>query len=76
MEALNSMKGFIDKSREFERTDNKLGNPGFTDKVPSTVIDKEKAAEFARDITKLKDSRDWAGEILVAKKQFIKPRPC
>ena len=52
------MKGFIDKSREFERTDNKLGNPGFTDKVPSTVIDKEKAAEFARDITKLKDSRD------------------
>ncbi len=36
---------------------NKLGNPGFTDKAPAAVIDKEKekAAGFARDITKLKD---------------------
>jgi valyl-tRNA synthetase len=36
---------------------NKLGNPGFTDKAPAAVIDKEKekAAGFARDIAKLKD---------------------
>jgi valyl-tRNA synthetase len=63
------MKGLIDKDKEVERliksvekmdkeikrVNNKLGNPGFTDKAPPAVIDKEKAAGFARDITKLKD---------------------
>ena len=46
-----------DKDKEIERVNNKLGNPGFTDKAPPAVIDKEKekAAGFARDITKLKD---------------------
>ena len=46
-----------DKDKEVERVNNKLGNQGFTDKAPPAVIDKEKekAAGFARDITKLKD---------------------
>jgi valyl-tRNA synthetase len=71
MEVLIPMAGFIDKDqevarltksvekldKEIERVNNKLGNPGFTDKAPPAVIDKEKekAAGFARDITKLKD---------------------
>ena len=71
MEVLIPMAGFIDKDKEverltksvekldkeIERVNNKLGNPGFTDKAPAAVIDKEKekAAGFARDITKLKD---------------------
>lgn len=71
MEVLIPMAGFIDKdkeierltksveklNKEIERVNNKLGNPGFTDKAPPAVIDKEKekAAGFARDITKLKD---------------------
>jgi valyl-tRNA synthetase len=71
MEVLIAMYGFIDKdkeverliksveklNKEIERVNNKLGNPGFTDKAPPAVIDKEKekAAGFARDITKLKD---------------------
>ena len=71
MEVLIPMAGFIDKNKEverltksvekldkeIERVNNKLGNPGFTDKAPAAVIDKEKekAAGFARDITKLKD---------------------
>jgi valyl-tRNA synthetase len=65
------MAGFIDKDaeverlaksiekleKEVERVNNKLGNPGFTDKAPAAVIDKEKekAAGFTRDITKLKE---------------------
>jgi valyl-tRNA synthetase len=65
------MAGFIDKDqevarliksvekldKEIERVNNKLGNPAFTDKALPAVIDKEKekAAEFARDITKLND---------------------
>ncbi len=71
MEVLIPMAGFIDKDKEverltksvekldkeIERVNNKLGNPGFTDKAPAAVIEKEKekAAGFARDITKLKD---------------------
>jgi valyl-tRNA synthetase len=71
MEVLIAMYGFIDKDKEverliksvekldkeIERVNNKLGNPGYTDKAPPAVIDKEKekAAGFASDITKLKD---------------------
>lgn len=71
MEVLIPMAGFIDKDaevvrlnksieklgKELERVTNKLGNPGFTDKAPAAVIDKEKekAAGFERDIIKLKD---------------------
>ncbi len=71
MEILIPMAGFIDKDaevarlnkaiekleKEQERVNNKLGNPGFTDKAPAAVIEKEKekAAGFARDIVKLKE---------------------
>jgi valyl-tRNA synthetase len=71
MEILIPMAGFIDKDaeverlaksiekleKEVERVNNKLCNPGFTDKAPAAVIDKEKekAAGFTRDITKLKE---------------------
>jgi valyl-tRNA synthetase len=71
MEVLIPMAGFIDKDaevtrlnkaieklgKELERVNNKLGNPGFTDKAPAAVIDKEKekAAGFERDIVKLKE---------------------
>jgi valyl-tRNA synthetase len=71
MEVLIPMAGFIDKDaeverlvksvekleKEIERVNNKLGNPGFTDKAPAAVIEKEKekAAGFTRDIAKLKE---------------------
>ena len=71
MEILIPMAGFIDKDaeverlvksvekleKEIERVNNKLGNPGFTDKAPAAVIEKEKekAAGFTRDIAKLKE---------------------
>ncbi|ASP40121.1 valine--tRNA ligase [Bacterioplanes sanyensis] len=71
MEILIPMAGFIDKDAEvarlnksieklgkdLERVTNKLGNPGFTDKAPAAVIEKEKekAAGFERDISKLKE---------------------
>ena len=43
--------------KELERVQNKLGNPGFVDKAPEAVIEKEKekAAGFERDIAKLND---------------------
>ena len=55
MEILIPMAGFIDKDaeverlvksvekleKEIERVNNKLGNPGFTDKAPAAVIEKE-----------------------------------
>ncbi|WP_301387256.1 valine--tRNA ligase [Thalassolituus sp. UBA2590] len=71
MEVLVPMAGFIDKDAEvarltksidklgkdLERVQNKLGNPGFVDKAPEVVIEKEKekAAGFERDIAKLND---------------------
>uniref|UniRef100_UPI0025DB1AFD valine--tRNA ligase n=1 Tax=Thalassolituus sp. UBA6592 TaxID=1947665 RepID=UPI0025DB1AFD len=71
MEILIPMAGFIDKDaevarlnkaiekqeKEQQRVENKLSNPGFTDKAPEAVIakEKEKAAGFARDIVKLKE---------------------
>ncbi|WP_370305563.1 valine--tRNA ligase [Thalassolituus sp.] len=71
MEVLVPMAGFIDKDaevarlsksieklgKELERVQNKLGNPGFVDKAPEAVIEKEKekAAGFERDIAKLND---------------------
>jgi len=71
MEVLIPMAGFIDKDaevarlnkaiekleKEQQRVENKLSNPGFTDKAPEAVIakEKEKAAGFARDIVKLKE---------------------
>ena len=71
MEILIPMAGFIDKDAEvtrlnksieklgkdLDRVTNKLGNPGFTDKAPAAVIEKEKekAAGFERDIAKLKE---------------------
>ena len=71
MEVLIPMAGFIDKDaeitrlgksiekleKELERVTNKLGNPGFVDKAPEAVIEKEKekAAGFERDMTKLKE---------------------
>jgi len=71
MEVLVPMAGFIDKDAEvarltksieklgkdLERVQNKLGNPGFVDKAPEAVIEKEKekAAGFERDIAKLND---------------------
>ena len=71
MEVLIPMAGFIDKDaevvrlgksiekleKELERVANKLSNPGFTEKAPAVVLekDKEKAAGFERDIAKLKD---------------------
>ncbi len=71
MEILIPMAGFIDKDaeverlvksvekleKEIERVNNKLGNPGFTEKAPAAVIEKEKekAAGFTRDIAKLKE---------------------
>lgn len=71
MEVLVPMAGFIDKdaevarlsksieklSKDLERVQNKLGNPGFVDKAPEAVIEKEKekAAGFERDIAKLND---------------------
>ena len=71
MEVLIPMAGFIDKDAEverltksieklekdLERVQNKLGNPGFVDKAPEAVIEKEKekAAGFERDVVKLKE---------------------
>src|SRR5690554_6188530 len=71
MEVLIPMAGFIDKDaevvrlgksiekleKELERVANKLSNPGFTEKAPAVVLEKEKekAAGFERDIAKLKD---------------------
>jgi valyl-tRNA synthetase len=71
MEVLIPMAGFIDKDaeverlvksvekleKEIERVNNKLGNPGFTEKAPAAVLEKEKekAAGFTRDIAKLKE---------------------
>ena len=71
MEILVPMAGFIDKDKEvarltksieklqkdMERVTNKLSNPGFTDKAPAAVIEKEKekAAGFERDIAKLNE---------------------
>jgi valyl-tRNA synthetase len=71
MEVLIPMAGFIDKeaeisrltksieklAKDLDRVTNKLGNPGFVDKAPEAVIEKEKekAAGFERDIAKLKD---------------------
>ncbi|MCD8520837.1 MAG: valine--tRNA ligase [Saccharospirillaceae bacterium] len=71
MEVLIPMAGFIDKDaevarlgksiekleKELERVANKLSNPGFTEKAPADVLEKEKekAAGFERDIAKLKD---------------------
>ena len=71
MEILIPMAGFIDKDaeverlvksvekleKEIERVNNKLGNPGFTEKAPAAVLEKEKekAAGFTRDIAKLKE---------------------
>lgn len=70
-EVLIPMAGFIDKDaevarlgksiekleKELERVANKLSNPGFTEKAPAVVLEKEKekAAGFERDIAKLKD---------------------
>ena len=71
MEVLIPMAGFIDKDaevarlgksidkleKERERVTNKLANPGFTEKAPAAVLEKEKekAAGFERDIVKLKE---------------------
>ena len=71
MEILIPLAGFIDKDaevarlnkaiekleKEQERVNNKLNSPGFADKAPAAVIEKEKekAAGFARDIVKLKE---------------------
>ena len=71
MEVLIPMAGFIDKDaevarlgksiekleKELERVTNKLANPGFTEKAPAAVLEKEKekAAGFERDIVKLKE---------------------
>ncbi len=71
MEVLIPMAGFIDKDaevarlgksiekleKELERVTNKLANPGFTEKAPAAVLEKEKekAAGFERDIIKLKE---------------------
>jgi len=71
MEVLIPMAGFIDKDaevarlgksidkleKERKRVTNKLANPGFTEKAPAAVLEKEKekAAGFERDIVKLKE---------------------
>ncbi|MBE0484099.1 MAG: valine--tRNA ligase [Bacterioplanes sp.] len=71
MEVLIPMAGFIDKDaevarltksiekleKELERVNNKLNNPGFTEKAPAAVLEKEndKAKGYERDMVKLKE---------------------
>ncbi len=71
MEVLIPMAGFIDKDaevarlgksiekleKELKRVTTKLANPGFTEKAPAAILEKEKekAAGFERDIVKFKE---------------------